>query len=307
MSIRVRSRSNSNDLPAFRHHTKLTRHKSPSPPLPSHDSPYFAKNEGTNSFPSPLQVSFDLTDKPRHSDNESLSGASSTDSVDLPIRVRKKALKRKLPKTNPTADNPPDDWEELFTRLATWRRNNEAPVDVVGCHCLADTSLEPKVVRFQHLVSLMLSSQTKDATTAAAVKNLQTKLTGGLTPQAVVKAGVSAVDACIDKVGFHQNKAKYVVEAASRIITEFGGDIPKTVEGLTSLKGVGPKMAFLCMQVAWDKTVGIGVDVHVHRISNRFGWAATTKSTPVATQKALEGWLPQSKWRELNPLLVGFG
>jgi endonuclease-3 len=72
-----------------------------------------------------------------------------------------------------------------------------------------------------------------------------------------------------------------------------------------ALPGIGPKMAHLTMQCAWHKTVGIGVDTHVHRISNRLGWVKT--KNPEETRKDLEDWLPPSHWREINALLVGFG
>lgn len=85
----------------------------------------------------------------------------------------------------------------------------------------------------------------------------------------------------------------------------FHGDIPDTIEGLTSLPGVGPKMAHLCMSAAWDVTLGIGVDVHVHRITNLWAWHRT--KTPEETRLALESWLPRDRWREINWLLVGFG
>jgi len=84
-----------------------------------------------------------------------------------------------------------------------------------------------------------------------------------------------------------------------------GGDIPDTFAGLTALPGVGPKMAHLCLSAAWDRTEGIGVDVHVHRITNLWGWVNTT--TPEGTREALESWLPRDKWREINFMLVGFG
>lgn len=65
-------------------------------------------------------------------------------------------------------------------------------------------------------------------------------------------------------------------------------------------------MAYLTMQEAWGKSIGIGVDTHVHRISNRLGWVSQTK-TPEHTRKELEGWLPQPYWEPVNSLLVGFG
>lgn len=72
-----------------------------------------------------------------------------------------------------------------------------------------------------------------------------------------------------------------------------------------SLPGVGPKMAYLTMSAAWGKDLGIGVDVHVHRITNLWGWHKT--QTPEQTRKALEAWLPREKWHDVNNLLVGFG
>lgn len=86
---------------------------------------------------------------------------------------------------------------------------------------------------------------------------------------------------------------------------EWNSDIPDTIEGLTSLPGVGPKMAYLCLSAAWDKTLGIGVDVHVHRITNLWGWHKT--KTPEETRLALQSWLPHDKWREINVMLVGLG
>lgn len=64
-------------------------------------------------------------------------------------------------------------------------------------------------------------------------------------------------------------------------------------------------MAYLCLSAAWDKTEGIGVDVHVHRITNLWGWHKT--NNPEGTRHALESWLPRDRWREINWLLVGLG
>ena len=72
-----------------------------------------------------------------------------------------------------------------------------------------------------------------------------------------------------------------------------------------SLPGVGPKMAYLCMSAAWGRTEGIGVDVHVHRITNLWGWHKT--GGPEETRKTLQAWLPRERWHEINHLLVGFG
>jgi endonuclease-3 len=64
-------------------------------------------------------------------------------------------------------------------------------------------------------------------------------------------------------------------------------------------------MGYLCLSAAWDRTEGIGVDVHVHRITNLWGWNKT--NNPEATRASLESWLPRDKWRDINHMLVGLG
>jgi endonuclease-3 len=101
----------------------------------------------------------------------------------------------------------------------------------------------------------MLSSQTKDPVTSAAVTNLHHTLPGGLTAQSLAEASVETVHECINKVGFWRRKTEYIQDAAKKLLELDGeekGDVPKTLEGLCELKGVGPKMAFLCLQCAWD-------------------------------------------------------
>lgn len=66
-------------------------------------------------------------------------------------------------------------------------------------------------------------------------------------------------------------------------------------------------MAHICMSTAWREITGIGVDVHVHRISNRIGWLPKPTKEPEQTRVGLEAWLPQNLWAEVNHLLVGFG
>ena len=85
----------------------------------------------------------------------------------------------------------------------------------------------------------------------------------------------------------------------------FSGRVPSTINELTSLPGVGPKMAHIAMNVTFGIVSGIGVDTHVHRISNGLGWVKT--KTAEQTRISLEKWLPKPLWSEVNVLLVGFG
>lgn len=109
----------------------------------------------------------------------------------------------------------------------------------------------------------------------------------------------------INKVGFHNLKTKYIKQTAEILRDKFDSDIPDTIAGLVSLPGVGPKMAYLTLSAAWGRDEGIGVDVHVHRITNLWGWNKT--QNPEQTRAALESWLPRDKWHDINNLLVGFG
>ncbi|KAA0193365.1 hypothetical protein HAZT_HAZT000803 [Hyalella azteca] len=161
-----------------------------------------------------------------------------------------------------------------------------------------------KVRRFHVLVSLMLSSQTKDEVTYAAMQRLRQR---GLTVSQILELRPDELGLLIRPVGFWKKKVVYLQETCKILASKYNSDIPDTIEGLCALPGVGPKMAHLCMEIAWGKVTGIGVDTHVHRISNRLGWTGEGTKTPEGTRKALEDWLPRELWSEVNLLLVGFG
>ncbi|KAI5811419.1 DNA glycosylase, partial [Peziza echinospora] len=203
---------------------------------------------------------------------------------------------------------PPPNWEEMYNLVKEMRAGVWAPVDTMGCEMLAEPEsaiITPKIQRFQTLVSLMLSSQTKDTVTSVVVRSLQTTLPGGLTVPAIRAVDPAVLDKFIGAIGFHNRKTIYLKQTAEILHEKYNDDIPRTVAELCSLPGVGPKMAHLTMSAAWNDTQGIGVDVHVHRIVNLWGWVKT--NDPEQTRIALEKWLPREKWREINKLLVGFG
>ncbi|QDS76203.1 hypothetical protein FKW77_008309 [Venturia effusa] len=219
----------------------------------------------------------------------------------------------KKPRRHPTKkskieDGPisaPPNWERVYSLTQEMRSKMQAPVDTMGCERAANIKASPKNQRLSTLIALMLSSQTKDPVTFAAIQTLEASLPGGLCLQALLDVEPERLNELIGKVGFHNNKTKFIKATALLLRDKFEGDIPDTIEGLTSLPGVGPKMAYLTMSAAWGRDEGIGVDVHVHRITNLWGWHKTTN--PEDTRKRLEAWLPKDKWHEINHLLVGFG
>ncbi|KAI1149143.1 DNA glycosylase [Nemania diffusa] len=234
-------------------------------------------------------------------------------------RQRKPARKTTDPSTGEATISPPTDWEEIYAVVQSMRSEggaaSNAAVDTMGCERLALPTASPRDQRFQTLVALMLSSQTKDTVNAVAMHRLQTELPPhapgappGLNLENMIAVAPARLNELIYAVGFHNNKTKYLQQAAAVCRDAHGGDIPDTVAGLVALPGVGPKMAHLCLSAAWGRTEGIGVDVHVHRITNLWGWHGKAGSkNPEDTRAKLESWLPRDRWREINTLLVGLG
>ena len=195
---------------------------------------------------------------------------------------------------------------EMWEALKRMREGITAPVDTMGCDRLARSNNQ-KYRRFQVLVSLMLSSQTKDEVTAAAMDRLLSHYSVDFNANNVADSDSQVLEQLLYPVGFYRRKAEYLQRAAKIIISDHDGDIPDSIEGLCRLPGVGPKMAHLAMAAAWNKVTGIGVDVHVHRISTRIGWVPHTAKDPERARLALESVIPENMWGEVNHLLVGLG
>ncbi|KAH7681295.1 endonuclease III protein [Dioscorea alata] len=224
------------------------------------------------------------------------------------VEASKTSTELVLKKTSNTVE-PPAHWEEVLEGIRKMRSSEDAPVDSMGCE-KAGSLLPPKERRFAVLVSSLLSSQTKDHVTHGAVQRLSEK--GLLDADAIIKTDEASLASLIYPVGFYTRKSQYMKKIANICLEKYGGDIPRSLDGLLTLPGMGPKMAHLVMNVAWDDVQGICVDTHVHRISNRLGWVSkpgTGKKTssPEQTRISLEKWLPKDEWVPINPLLVGFG
>jgi endonuclease-3 len=154
---------------------------------------------------------------------------------------------------------------------------------------------------FEQLVACIISIRTYDETMLIAARRLFAK---ARTPAAVAALPVRSIDALIHQSAFHESKAAQIREIAKRTVVEFGGVLPCSADVLTSFKGVGPKCANLALGIACGES-RIGVDVHVWRVTNRWGYVAAP--TPEQTMRALEHKLPKQHWVEINRLLVPFG
>jgi endonuclease III len=204
-------------------------------------------------------------------------------------------------------------WKDQWKLIKELRMDGvAAAVDTMGAHALSQTgNVQNEEFRFQTLVATMLSPQTRDQQTMAAFENLRALVhPQGLRASVLLNRDLHEVENAIKNVSFFRVKAKNILEAALRCKRDFGDDIPTNIDDLLSFKGVGNKIAYLTFTIAHNKTVGICVDTHVHRISNRLGWVDTSKcksNAPDKTRQELEKLFPHEYWGDVNGLLVGFG
>lgn len=154
---------------------------------------------------------------------------------------------------------------------------------------------------FETLVSTILSLRTKDKVTGEASGRL---LGRAPTPQAMVSLTRTEVERLIYPVGFYRTKAKNLLLTCRSLLDDHGGSVPRSLEALLKLPGVGRKTANLVLTVGFGD-YGICVDTHVHRISNLWGYVET--KTPEETEFALRRKLPKRHWKTYNDILVTFG
>lgn len=154
---------------------------------------------------------------------------------------------------------------------------------------------------FLILISTLLSLRTKDKTTREAGDRL---FALARTPATMLKLPLKKLEQVIYPVGFYRTKAKAIHQICRRLIDEYGGVVPDSIDELVTLPGVGRKTANLVVTIGYGKP-GICVDIHVHRISNRWGYIKT--KTPEESEQALRRKLPKQYWITYNDLLVPYG
>lgn len=154
---------------------------------------------------------------------------------------------------------------------------------------------------FEQLVACIISIRTYDEVTLPIARKLFER---ARTPAEVSKLTYEELDALINLSTFHERKASQILAIARRTVDEYEGELPCDSDILRSFSGVGPKCANLVLGIACGEPF-ISVDIHVHRVTNRWGYVAA--STPEKTLLALEAKLPRRYWIEINRLLVPFG
>lgn len=154
---------------------------------------------------------------------------------------------------------------------------------------------------FEQLVACLISIRTRDEVSLPVARHLFAR---ARTPAEILTLSVEELDDLIRQSSFHEAKARQIRQIAEWAEADFGGDLPADFETLVSFHGVGPKCANLALGIACGQG-RIGVDIHVHRVTNRWGYVQA--KTPEATMAALETKLPPAHWIDINRLLVPFG
>lgn len=155
---------------------------------------------------------------------------------------------------------------------------------------------------FRILVATLLSARTQDATTHAAATRLFRR---ARTPRTMAALEVAEIERLIYPVSFYRNKARHVKACCEMLLARHGGRVPRTLDALVRLPGVGRKTANLVLILAFRSRRSICVDTHVHRIANRLGWVRT--KTPEETETALYAAMPARWWPLVNLYLVTWG
>lgn len=155
---------------------------------------------------------------------------------------------------------------------------------------------------FQILILTILSAQTTDRTV--------NKVSGPLFQHypdacALAHASPEDVEAIIRPTGFYHTKAKNIISTARALVAHYDGEVPQAMADLVTLPGVGRKTANIVLNHAFGQNVGIAVDTHVQRLSQRIGFSEAT--TPDAIEKDLMHLFDPSQWKFINYLLISHG
>jgi len=154
---------------------------------------------------------------------------------------------------------------------------------------------------FEQLLACIISIRTYDEVSLPTARKLFAR---ARTPAETSRMSVEEIDGLIGACSFHERKALQIKAIARRVVDAYSGELPCDREVLLSFAGVGPKCANLALGIACGEPF-ISVDVHVHRVTNRWGYVKA--ASPERTLAALEEKLPRRYWIEINRLLVPFG
>ena len=154
---------------------------------------------------------------------------------------------------------------------------------------------------WQLLIATILSAQCTDARVNIVTKELFRRYPGA---KDLAEADITDVEAIIHSLGFYTSKAKNIIMCSRRIVSEYGGEVPSSIEALTSLAGVGRKTANVIRGNIWNEP-SVVVDTHVKRISGLLGLTKNTE--PEKIEKDLMRCLPKEHWIRYNMQIITHG
>jgi endonuclease-3 len=189
----------------------------------------------------------------------------------------------------------------IAPRLTKKRRATEVFARLTELYPDATCSLDYETP-VQLLVATILSAQCTDERVNKVTPELFRQY-----PDAPTLAGASreAIETLVRSTGFFRNKAKNIQGACQKIVEEFGGAVPQTMEELLTLPGVARKTANVVLAHAFGINAGVTVDTHVKRLSHRLG--LTTNTNPVQVERDLMPLIPQAEWENLSIRLIYHG
>jgi len=155
---------------------------------------------------------------------------------------------------------------------------------------------------FELLVSTVLSAQTTDVNVNKATPKIFAKYPDA---RALAKAEPEELEPLTSTLGFFRQKAKSIVMLARSIVEQHGGEVPRSMEELVQLRGVGRKTANVVLGVAFQTPEGVVVDTHVARLSQRLGW--TKETEPEKIEADLMKLLPKKDWDKVSHVLIWHG
>lgn len=155
---------------------------------------------------------------------------------------------------------------------------------------------------FEMLVAVCLSAQCTDERVNKTTPSLFAKFD---TPEDFANADLAEIEELIHPCGFYKNKAKNLKAAGKKIMEDFNGKVPKTMEELITIPGVGRKSANVIMLEAFNNPQGIAVDTHCRRIANRLGFS--NEKDPEKIEKDLCNLIPKEYWKDVNHILIWHG
>jgi len=156
---------------------------------------------------------------------------------------------------------------------------------------------------FELLISTILSAQTTDERVNIVTPKLFEEYPD---PQSMAVAPLENLEEIIRPTGFFRQKSKSIKQASQTIVEEFNGKVPQTMEGLLQLRGAARKTANVVLGNAFNTNVGVVVDTHVRRLSNRFN-LTREKKNPIKIEKDLMALFPRESWTDLSHLLIHHG